>query len=237
MDPIIITPRLKLTLITSAERGTKELEWLHELRSNEKATWWSIYGRSTSIEDTERVIKGALPTKEEDGAPTTYRVVYAVHMVVDPTADAAREPARQRNETTKFVGVVNLVSSNANSLQLPDHLTQPATATTTPTLSTEISYLFLPLAWGKGYATESVNAVFEACQRARAFWAPFANVYVRAIVNRENPASLKVMGKTGMVERGVHEWSGEPIFLAGEWTVRSTLHIFGRLLVRDGDAE
>ncbi|KAI4222334.1 MAG: hypothetical protein L6R36_006218 [Xanthoria steineri] len=205
MDSIITTPRLKLTLITSAERGTKEFEWLHELRSNEKATWW--------------------------------RVVYAVHMLVDPTTDTGSEPAEHRNETTRFVGVVNLASSDANSLQLPDHLILPNPATTTPTLSTEISYLFLPVAWGKGYATESVNAAFEACKRVRAFWAPFPNVYVRAIVNRENPASLRVMGKTGMVERGVYKWSGEPIFLAGEWTVKSTLHIFGRLLLRDGDAD
>ncbi len=40
MDPIIFTPRLKLTLIKKAERGSPELEWLHEVRSNEKATWW-----------------------------------------------------------------------------------------------------------------------------------------------------------------------------------------------------
>jgi len=40
MDPIIFTPRLKLTLVTKAERGSPELEWIHELRSNEKTTWW-----------------------------------------------------------------------------------------------------------------------------------------------------------------------------------------------------
>jgi len=40
MDPEIITPRLKLTLVTHAERGSQELEWLHELYSDEKATWW-----------------------------------------------------------------------------------------------------------------------------------------------------------------------------------------------------
>jgi hypothetical protein len=40
MDHIIFTPRLKLTLITNAERGSPELEWLHELYSDEKATWW-----------------------------------------------------------------------------------------------------------------------------------------------------------------------------------------------------
>ena len=40
MDPVIFTRRLKLTLVTKAERGSPELEWFHELRSNEKATWW-----------------------------------------------------------------------------------------------------------------------------------------------------------------------------------------------------
>ncbi len=40
MDPTIITARLKLTLITAAEKGSQEFEWLHDLRSNEKATWW-----------------------------------------------------------------------------------------------------------------------------------------------------------------------------------------------------
>ena len=40
MDSAISTQRLKLTLVTKAERGSPELEWLHELRSDEKATWW-----------------------------------------------------------------------------------------------------------------------------------------------------------------------------------------------------
>lgn len=40
MDQTVFTPRLKLTLITKAERGSDEFEWLHEYRSNEQATWW-----------------------------------------------------------------------------------------------------------------------------------------------------------------------------------------------------
>lgn len=40
MDPIISTPRLKLSLVTKAERGSPEFEWLHALHSDEKATWW-----------------------------------------------------------------------------------------------------------------------------------------------------------------------------------------------------
>lgn len=180
-------------------------------------------------------MKGALPPKEEDAGAKTYRVVYAVHMVVDPTSDTAKgnsEPTQQVNEITRFIGLVTLASLDANSLALPEDLTLPATTTTT-TLSIELGYLFLPIAWGKGYATESVNTVFKACKRARSFWTPFSNVYVRAIVNHENPASLRVMSKTGMMERGIYEWTGKPIFLAGEWTERSTLHIFGLHLLSD----
>lgn len=40
MDPVILTPRLKLALITQAKIGSPELEWIHELSSDKDATWW-----------------------------------------------------------------------------------------------------------------------------------------------------------------------------------------------------
>jgi hypothetical protein len=40
MEKAIFTPRLKLTLVEKAERGSQELEWIHQIRSDEKATWW-----------------------------------------------------------------------------------------------------------------------------------------------------------------------------------------------------
>ena len=40
------------------------------------------------------------------------------------------------------------------------------------------------------------------------------------------------MDKTEMmIERGVYKWTGDPIFLGGEWRDWSNLHIFGMHLL------
>ena len=129
-----------------------------------------------------------------------------------------------------FIGLIALRSVDASSLALPENFTLPAAAATT-TLTVELAYSFLPTGWGKGYATESVDAVLKSCKIAQSFWAPFTKLYVRAIVNEENPASLRVMDKVGMTKRGVYTWTGKAVFLAGEWTERSNLHIFGMHLL------
>lgn len=130
---------------------------------------------------------------------------------------------------TEFIGLVTLKSVDSHSLPLPEDLTLPVTETTT--LTVEVAYMFLPIGWGKGYATESVKAVFESCKRARSFWTPFAKLYIRAIVNQGNPASMRVMEKAGMMKRGVYDWTGK-IFLAGEWRTQDSLYIYGMHLMK-----
>lgn len=182
-------------------------------------TFESIHGRAKTLEDTENRIKGTLPSPDSDSNDKSYRVVYAVHRI--------REPAPAETSSTEFIGLVIIRSLDGSALALPEDLTLSAAAATT-ILSLEVAYMLLPRGWGKGYGTEAVGAMFEACRSARAFWAPWDKIYIRAIVNEENPQSVRVMEKTGMVNRGMYVWTGKPIWLAGQWTERSGLHIFGR---------
>lgn len=176
-------------------------------------------------------MKFCLPNNEGEG--NQYRVAYAVHKILGSINDSTEGEAQsveQREKPTEFIGFVNLAAVGPSGLALPEDLTIPAAAATT-TLTVELSYSFLPTAWGKGYAPESIEALFEASKRGQSFWAPFPKLYIRAIVNEGNPASLRVMKKCGVPEKGIYEWTGKPIFLGGEWTEHSSLHIFGKHLL------
>lgn len=172
-------------------------------------------------------MKGGLPNDE--GLEKTYRVTYAVHEIIDPVVDSANNTMQTtygEKKSTRFVGLVSLIGMEPGNLELPEDLTLPLAAANT-TLTAELAYAFLPIGWHKGYATESVKAVLESCKRSPSFWAPFPKLYVRVIVNDGNPASLRVMEKVGMTKRGIYNWTGKSLFLGGEWTDWSKLHIFG----------
>ncbi|KAH5118868.1 hypothetical protein HBI46_080530 [Parastagonospora nodorum] len=207
MEHTLSTPRLRLTLLEKAELGSQEFSWLHELRSDKQTTWWSIHGQSKSPADTEKFIKHCLPSPEN---PDAVRIAYAVHMI--------------QEEGLRFIGLITLRSSVELSLPEANHLMPPAALDLSSTLNLELGYQYLPLAWGKGYATEALPAVFDACR------ALGRKVFLRAIVDAENGGSLKVMGKSGMRELGVHEWRGEKAYMAGEWRGRMVLWIWGMWL-------
>jgi RimJ/RimL family protein N-acetyltransferase len=142
--------------------------------------------------------------------------------------DGEPQHAEQKEKSTRFIGLVTLKSLGPDNLQLPENFLLPGAVAPT-TLILELGYSFLPVGWGKGYATESVNAVFEACKKAPLLLTSFSKVYVRAIVNGGNPASMRVMDKTGMKRTGIYKWTGRA-FLGGEWRERDDLHIFGQFL-------
>ena len=186
------------------------------------AEYSSLMGVSKSLEDTEKVVAGALlaPSNVRDPTQHAYRVFYAVHERISPTSE--------NGPTSRFIGTILLRSLEGGSLDLsPPLVPAPSTSLTNPFLTIELSYQFLPAAWGKGYAGESLNAVFEACAKNTAVWKPYERVYCRVIVNDGNPASLRVMSKLGVKEKGVYKWTGK-IWLAGGWRYEDDLHIFGR---------
>lgn len=134
------------------------------------------------------------------------------------------------HKATEFIGLVTLASLHSGHLVLPEEFALPGAAGST-TLTLELAYMFLPKGWSKGYATEAVEAVFESCKRTPSSWNPFSKIYVRAVVNDGNPASLRVMEKTGITKMGVYEWTGKAVFIGGEWQERTSLHVFAMCLL------
>jgi RimJ/RimL family protein N-acetyltransferase len=179
------------------------------------------------LEDTEKFTKHALPVTVGEGEAKSYRVAYAVHELL-PTPGA--EATDQDHIPTRFIGLISAKSLNTSSLTLRSDILPPATWEP-GCLTVELGYSYLPSAWGKGYATSAVRALIDACKRGKSFWEPYDRVFVRSIVHCENPASQRVMVKSGMKKLGVHIWEGEKIFVAGKWRTRDELHIYGMFVV------
>ncbi|KAL1799080.1 hypothetical protein ACET3X_003117 [Alternaria dauci] len=229
MENTLFTPQLKLTLITTAERGSQEFEWLHELRSNEKASFWSINGTSQTFEDTEKFLRNTLPVTVENGETKSYRIAYAVHELLHPTGN---DEVSKEDIPTRFVGLIGAKPLGPQGLVLQPDILPPETLEP-GCLTVEMGYSYLPSAWGKGYATGAVTALIDACKRGKTFWEPYDKVFVRAIVSPENPASQRVMAKSGMKELGMHFWDGEgqSIFVGGKWRTTDELHVYGTFVV------
>lgn len=179
------------------------------------------------MEDTERFTKYALPVAVSEGEAKSYRVAYAVHELLsnpgDESIDKAHTPSR-------FIGLIGVKSLGTRALTLRSDILPPATLEP-GCLTVELGYSYLPSAWGKGHATSAVKALIDACERGKSFWEPYDRVFIRSIVNSENPASQRVMVKSGMKELGVHIWEGEKMFVAGKWRTRDELHIYGTFVV------
>jgi len=232
MDPTITTLRLRLTLLTTSKPGTQDLAWYHELKSNEHASWWSIGGHSSSIQEASLRLQKFVPAKP--GSERKYNIAYAVHRSLSP-GNTSSTPSAFPDPTTEFIGVISLRSVTPSDFALPPDLVIPFTD---DMLTVELGYAFLPKAWGHGYASEATTAFLETAKERSGFWEPFEKVWVRVVVDEKNEASQKVMrkvgGKVGLGFRGKYEWRGEAVWLAGKLRTDNTVLVYGGWLLGQG---
>jgi RimJ/RimL family protein N-acetyltransferase len=160
----------------------------------------------------------------KDAVEKFYSISYSVHEILQES-----NAATSTDPPTRSIGFISL-----RSIPLDETTSLPRLgfASTATTLSLEVAYMFLPTAWGRGYATESIKAMFDACQKVdRGFWAPHKNLCVRAIVNNENKPSQRVMEKCGMGAPRVLEFKGDRFWINGKWIEEHCLFIYEKMLV------
>lgn len=172
---------------------------------------FSEYGPTKSLEEAAEFAHTLLPSTS--GENTQYTISYAVHRRVERNVSATEGVgAGQAANDYEVIGIVKLKPGMTVPLQ--DNITR-RTDPESGFLRLEIGYLFLPIAWGKGYATESCRAVIEACERSRSHFTPFTSLYIEGVVGPGNPASMKVLEKAGLKQVGLNKWDGPAIWLAG----------------------
>lgn len=233
IEKTVLTPRLRLTLLESAEVGSDDVRWMYELQSDPLCTQWrygllftnvrqyfsankglySMHGMCKTIEDTrDYLLQHVLPIQGEEQDQRKHRVAYVVHKL--RTDDKTTHDGKTESKPEELLGVVTFRPSQG--IPLTDDFTvddKPGTGV----LKLVMGYMFLPSAWGKGYATETLGAALGACKRSTNFWFPWKKVYFEGFVSPDNPASMRVMEKSGTKHVGTFVWEGEPVFLAGAW--------------------
>lgn len=137
--------------------------------------------------------------------------MYAIHeLLPNEDHDAANDIP------TRFIGILTLKSLLPTTLPEANHLFPPTTRSPTSVLTIELGYLFLPIAWSRGFATESVKALLDALKSApKEVWLPWEKVYLQAVVDKENSGSKRVMEKSEMKSLGEYRWEGEEVWMCG----------------------
>jgi RimJ/RimL family protein N-acetyltransferase len=162
------------------------------------------------------VVKNKLP--DQENTSKQYCAPYIVHLR-DNENDITTESKVNSQTLDAVIGLVGIHTCRTYGIPFPDHLTlsKALREPTGASLVMELGYQFLPTAWNKGYCTEAVRAITKGYSGATEYWKPYQRVFLHVVVGEDNLASLSVLEKVGIPKLGVHEWDGDPIFLAGAY--------------------
>lgn len=116
----------------------------------------------------------------------------------DPTAP------HDSDSNWEAAGIITLLSTD---FRLPTE-EPPASASKAENTTVELGYLFHPVSWGKGYATESLRELLRVYQGEVAVAKRGVRVDIRGNVHSDNVKSLRVMEKLGFEEVGRYEQEG-----------------------------
>lgn len=205
MDDTIFTKRLKLTRLRTFMEDSDDLTLFHSVWADPQATQWSRRGASKDLEASQRWMLKVLPPAGGIG--------YGVY----------RRAGSEEN--WEGIGVVTLLPQASTALPLPLGL-RPAGDEREPK-AIQLGYLYLPNAWGHGYATESSEAMLEHYRKCSERNSELT--YVESIVHTQNGASIRVMEKLGFERIGGRAWGDELIFVSGDWRENRTM-VFGKYL-------
>ncbi|KAI5457682.1 GNAT domain-containing protein [Mariannaea sp. PMI_226] len=184
----IRTARLLLRRLRSNEIGSQDLDWFHTVWSNDQATQWSPRGPCKTKQESSDWMAGIVPSSVPDDRT---RIAYAVFH--QSSSDSPNNSVDE-SSTWEIAGLITLLSSIHGDADDASRPGQPGNR------AIEIGYLFLPSAWGHGFATESFRKFLEVYQEDLASTEEDVHVDLFAYVHARNAASFRVIQKLGLEE-------------------------------------
>ncbi|VUC36394.1 unnamed protein product [Clonostachys rosea] len=188
---IVETPRLQMMQLNSNAEGSVDLDMFHNVWRDKEATQWSLRGPCENKTASQAWMAGVVPSTP--GERSDKRVCCAVLLRQNrPGPDVAGH--RSVEDGSESIGILTLLPSEPIE---EGSLGSSLTNGTNRVIGLELGYLFLPSAWGKGFATESIRAFLEHHGSERRKSDPQTKIQIQANVHPDNIGSLRVLHKLG----------------------------------------
>lgn len=204
------TPAIHTTRLVLRPFQQDDLPVLQKLRSRPEVMRWAYQGRIDLTEQETRTWMQRFIYENDEKERRNY------HFVVWRKESGEKSPPEKDkftgngSKTLGFIGVLGTVS-----LDKPD--------------GPEVGYLFLPEAWGKGYATEALNGFTKAwwdlpSQTSLSPHSSQSEAALFAVTSKSNPGSANVLTKCGWSISGdaVEDIGGRQVELL-KWTLKRPL--------------
>ncbi|CAH0053851.1 unnamed protein product [Clonostachys solani] len=218
---IVETPRLQLMQLNSNAEGSVHLDLFHNVWRDKQATQWSPHGPCENKIASQAWMAGVIPSTTADRSGE--RVCYAV--LLRQNRPEVKGHGTVDDDGSESIGILTLLPSELIKEGL---LGSPKINDASRAIGLELGYLFLPSAWGKGFATESIKALLEHYFSEKRKSNPQVMIQIQANVHHDNVRSLKVLYKLGFstLETVVGE---DVVFIGGASRNKSVVKLWKAL--------